>query len=483
MDGIKKRMEEEHAAAKAGVVPQPAPESQEDQAERTIRQAENNDGDAALVPARRPPQSPSPARATAVPGTAVKVPGSVARPQSAVKMQSTPGAESSVLALQNFRRRPRQPSLLQMVQNPEVAGTPIDDTTDFTLGSLGDEDDFAPHDESTPLQLNKARQIEVEQQPEEEPEEEQEQRQEQRQEQQREKAQTPPPMPDDDDEFYGATPQRSSRKRKSDALNESEVQVTRSSPSLPSPSRSIPERDEYETVPATAPVEDSEEAATTESQQRRLLSDTYADPVSSSPPPDPISLSSPEQQRRPSPAASPSALRKSARANTTKNAKPLTTATLRAMLPKRRSQRARDDFDFPSSSSHEATSSAFEDEKRKRTKTKKQPAARKKAEPVKRATVAPSKKSSRTYTRANKENVADSAAINISSGSSSLSELNSDEVEGDDTVDTSLGTVVGGDDKVSDELRKAREKFADVDQWEMEFESASLGGEGSSPWR
>ncbi|THW25010.1 hypothetical protein D6C98_09309 [Aureobasidium pullulans] len=481
LDALKARMEEDRRATKAGVVPQPAPQSRSQQAEHAVRVATNNDGDAAMVPARPVPRSPSPARQTAVPGTAVKAPASVARPQSALKMQSTPGAETSVLALQNFRRRPRQPSLLQMVQNPELAGTPIDDTTDFTLGSLGDEDDFAPHDESTPLQLAKGRPIEVDQEPEED-EDEEEQLPEQ------DKAQTPEAaLPEDDDEFYGATPQKStrqSRKRKSDAIEESEIQIVRSSPSLPSPSRSIVEH-EYETIPATAPDDEEEEAATTESQQRRLLSDTYADPLSSSPPPEPISPNSPEQHRQ-TPAISPSAIRKSARAGgqSKKAPKPLTTATLRAMLPKRRAQR-KDEFDFSSSSAHEANSSAFEEEKRKRAKAKK-PTTSKKTAPAKvtkkPTTAAASKRTSRTYARSNKEN----NPVHISSGSSSLSELNSDELEADETADTSLDTIKGGksDDKLSEELRKARDKFAEVDDWEMEFESASLGGgEASSPWR
>lgn len=480
MDKLKARMEEDRRATKAGIVPQSAPETQSQQAERRIREATNNDGDAAMVPARPAPRSPSPARQTAVPGTAVKAPASVVRPQSAVKMQSTPGAESSVLALQNFRRRARQPSLLQMVQNPELAGTPIDDTTDFTLGSLGDEDDFAPHDESTPLQVSKGRPIEIEQEPEEEVEDEVVQDQEQ------EKAQTPEPaLPNSDDEFYGATPQkmsqRQTRKRKSDAIEESEVQIVRSSPSLPSPSRSLAEREEYETIPATAP-EDDEEPATTESQQRRLLSDTYAEPMSSSPPPDPISPTSPEQRRR-TPALSPSAIRKSARAGgqQAKNVKPLTTATLRAMLPKRRAQR-KDEFDFSSSSALEASSSAFEDEKRKKARTKKSVAAKKAAPAKVKKTTTTATKASRTYARNNKEN---NPIVELSSGSSSLSELNSDELEADETADTSIDTIKGSkSDQISDELRKAREKFAEIDNWDMEFESASLGAGGaSSPWR
>jgi hypothetical protein len=477
---LKERMEEDRRATKAGGVLQSAPETKAQQAERAIREATNNQGDAALVPARPAPRSPSPARHTAVPGTAVKAPASVVRPQSAVKMQSTPGAESSVLALQNFRRRARQPSLLQMVQNPELAATPIDDTTDFTLGSLGDEDDFAPHDEGTPLQMSKGQPMDVDQEPEDEDEDEVMAEQ--------EKAQTPEPaLPDSDDDLYGATPvkttQRQTRKRKSDAIEEPEVQIHRSSPSLPSPSHSYAEQEEHDAIPATAPEEDDDEEPTvTASQQLRLYSDTYAEPMSSSPPPDPIS-SSPAQPRQ-TPVLSPSAIRKSARAGgqQTKKVKPLTTATLRAMLPKRRNQR-KDEFDFTSSSAQEASSSAFEDEKRKKAKTKKLTAAKKPAPlKTKKPATAASKRTSRTYTRTDKEN---DPVVHISSGSSSLSELNSDEVEADETADTSIETIKGNNsnEKISDEMRKAREKFAEVDDWEMEFESASLGQEGSSPWR
>jgi hypothetical protein len=440
--------------------------------DRRATQAKQQAREAAL-------RSPSPARQRAVPGTAVKAPASVVRPQSAVKMQSTPGAESSVLALQNFRRRARQPSLLQMVQNPELAATIIDDTTDFTLGSLGDEDDFAPHDEGTPLQVSKGQPMDVDQEPEVEDEDEVMAEQ--------EKAQTPEPaLPDSEDDLYGATPvktsQRQSRKRKSDAIEQSEVQILRSSPSLPSPSHSFAEQEDHDTVPATAPEDDEEEPTVTASQQRILFSDTYAEPMSSSPPPDPIS-SSPAQSRQ-APALSPSAIRKSARAGgqQTKKVKPLTTATLRAMLPKRRNQR-KDEFDFTSSSAQEASSSAFEDEKRKKAKTKKLPAPKKPA-PLKskKPAATTAKRTSRTYTRNDKEN---DPVVHISSGSSSLSELNSDEVEADETADTSIETIKGSksDEKISDELRKAREKFAEVDDWEMEFESASLGQENSSPWR
>jgi hypothetical protein len=488
MAKLKERMEEDRRATKAGGVLPSAPETRantEANAEAVAKLKERMEEDRRATQAKQRARdaalrSPSPARRTAMPGTAVKAPASVVRPQSAVKMQSTPGAESSVLALQNFRRRARQPSLLQMVQNPELAANIIDDTTDFTLGSLGDEDDFAPHDEGTPLQISKGQPMDVDQEPEDEDEIEDEVMAEQ------EKAQTPEPaLPDSDEDLYGATPvktsQRQSRKRKSDAIEQSEVQILRSSPSLPSPSHSFAEQEDHDAIPATAPEDDDEEPTVTASQQRILFSDTYAEPMSSSPPPDPIS-SSPAQPRQ-TPALSPSAIRKSARAGgqQTKKVKPLTTATLRAMLPKRRNQR-KDEFDFTSSSAQEASSSAFEDEKRKKAKTKKPAVVKKTAVAKSKKPAATTKRTSRTYTRNDKEN---DPVVNISSGSSSLSELNSDEVEADETADTSIETVKGSksDEKISDELRKAREKFAEVDDWEMEFESASLGQENSSPWR
>lgn len=37
--------------------------------------------------------------------------------------------------------------------------------------------------------------------------------------------------------------------------------------------------------------------------------------------------------------------------------------------------------------------------------------------------------------------------------------------------------------KLSDELKVAKEKFREVDEWELEFESCDVGGGGSSPWR
>ncbi|KAL1393135.1 hypothetical protein HDK64DRAFT_259437 [Phyllosticta capitalensis] len=67
-------------------------------------------------------------------------------------------AENSVLALSKFKRRPRQPSILRMVgatSDVENNDNDNDDTEDLTLNySLGD---FEPDHESTPLHLQKGR--------------------------------------------------------------------------------------------------------------------------------------------------------------------------------------------------------------------------------------------------------------------------------------------------------------------------------------
>ncbi|PYH87742.1 hypothetical protein BO71DRAFT_489332 [Aspergillus ellipticus CBS 707.79] len=64
------------------------------------------------------------------------------------KVPGTPAFESSILS--NFRRRPRQPSILQMMQTDD-GSSDLDD--DVFLGGL------SPEDESTPLDLSKGRSL------------------------------------------------------------------------------------------------------------------------------------------------------------------------------------------------------------------------------------------------------------------------------------------------------------------------------------
>jgi hypothetical protein len=71
------------------------------------------------------------------------------RPPSAMKVGATPAHETSILALTNFKRRPRQPSLLRMVHQTT-------DIEDNDLDDLGDLEDFHPDAESTPLHAQKS---------------------------------------------------------------------------------------------------------------------------------------------------------------------------------------------------------------------------------------------------------------------------------------------------------------------------------------
>jgi hypothetical protein len=80
-----------------------------------------------------------------------------------------PAVETSMLALKNFKRRPRQGSMLEMVRKrrssvqaslisaqPQQDDGDVEDTSVFDLGSASEgEDVFAPEAEGTPLQLSK----------------------------------------------------------------------------------------------------------------------------------------------------------------------------------------------------------------------------------------------------------------------------------------------------------------------------------------
>lgn len=384
IEALEKRMKEDARRLEEGTIPTTASASGE---EEPVPEAARNVAAAAEVQAAPslPPTNISPVhRAKAAPSTLQRKPSStlqrapgtvqksvlqsaVRAPQSSLKVQSTPGVENSVLALANFKRRARQPSLLQMVQNPELAQDLGYDTTDFTLGS--DEDDFAPHDESTPLHLSKTQQASDRQQP---------------------SAPTTPArgssiqqrsVNDDLDSLYDATPRASphvtelhststSRKRKSEALEDlqhSVVQIPHSQPSLDSsPSLPSQSQDWHDRgiIPATNPDQYHHD-----SPSRSQISDTYADPISSSPMPSPSSLGptenptlSPTQSRRLALTATGRARRASI-TKPAKSSKPVTTAALRALLPKRRIQRQQearrqqrakersDDFSVPTSSS------------------------------------------------------------------------------------------------------------------------------------
>lgn len=65
--------------------------------------------------------------------------------------QATPAMESSVLAIAKFKRRPRQPSILQLVQQQDTRAQERDDDDDDDLA------DFLPDDESTPFLVSRTK--------------------------------------------------------------------------------------------------------------------------------------------------------------------------------------------------------------------------------------------------------------------------------------------------------------------------------------
>lgn len=111
------------------------------------------------------PSPPPPGKLNSVNGKRA----SIAQPGSAMKVQNTPTVETSMMALKNFKRRPRQPSMLQMVQQRTASARPsitntstamyqtaAEDQSVFDLDlDTDEEDDFAPEAEGTPLNARK----------------------------------------------------------------------------------------------------------------------------------------------------------------------------------------------------------------------------------------------------------------------------------------------------------------------------------------
>lgn len=364
----------------------------------------------------------------------------------------------------NFKRRPRQPSLLQLVQ---AQANPQDESDDDDL------DDFHPDDESTPFLHAKSQLF--------------------------------PQTSLSSSESSANQP--SSRKRK---LSTPVVQVERSqSPEtrIPSPGNLL------ETQKSDFREEDEEDAhnlsfltdlhddhsqpslpmpKSPQKSQSILWSDTYAPPQSSSPishePPKPLIRRSRPQRNSP-PASSP----------VSRPLKPLSTATLQNLLPRRRvrpATRDHDPFDIPSSSDVEIDTSRLSAEAdelsipaKPKVRTKKQmkdppgrtPAIKKikshgtagKKEDGKSAGAPKSaKKTSRpkkpkTYTRA--EPVI------------STEHDENDNASGDDENDEqdhhNSSYQLTDPSPASSELQRLARKFREVDRWELEVEDVTPSSE------
>jgi len=383
-------------------------------------------------------------------------------PQSSLKAQGTPAVETSILALQKFKRRPRQPSILRMVQQRS-------DMIDTDLDDLDDLDNFDPDDESTPLNLSKL------------------------------------------DGFGGSalssTPNlaaeprtSSSRKRKRLDLEEPDVQVMRSSPPIAhdASSRHSPGLSS-DTSSLPEVIMDTQEQSLQErhSIEPEIFSETMAPPKSSSP------IRGEEEGQNSRTEALHQGSKKSRRAfgkaredqtNPTRSSRSrqnedskLSTAALRALLPRRKWRRnpARaDPFEIPTSDTLVDSRNLDSDEdelqqghRQKRTshktpgkkqaldKASKSPSALKKHHPI-------VKSAAKTYSRRNSDKE------NWMEGSDSSASDDDDVIIGETKT-----LVKEADISKSKELEAAAKKFQEIDEWKMEFESVDAGVSGSSPWR
>lgn len=501
------------------------------------------------------PSPPLPGKLTAVKDK----PSSLAQQGSTTKAQVTPAIESSVLALKNFKRRPRQPSMLQMVQQrtasarPSVVNAPA--TEDPTVYDVEDDEEFAPEAEGTPLHASKAKPLSavgtkrVSKSKPESPNapspvaaakkrksdetdlsssalgtlkaKRQRMAAQQRNEDLDAAFMTSVPDAALPPSISDAALLTSKSVRPSSSVRQvtpqpqitSDVQVIDSEPSTTPPTEPSSDEGRVDENPDMAvPSTDRQRLHDPEfihlndleeDREQDIPSGTMAEPASSSPLPSPRAVTQPKDVvADPLTQVSPPAKRE--RTQKTK-AKPITTATLQSLLPKRRQPlKARNrvsEYDIESDSDQDNgidPEADVEQRARSRRQTKAAPSEGKKAATAtkdksrqskathtarkpsvppgrKSSAPAPTKKPGKTYGRAkattsDKENEDDVAFESLHENDESA------------LPDTSLSMYEAAQSK---ELEEARKKFAEVDEWDMEFESMSVeeGRSSSQNWR
>jgi hypothetical protein len=369
---------------------------------------------------------------------------SLMQPQSAIKALSTPSVETSILALNKFKRRTRQPSIIrQMLEASELGNV-----DDFTL------DDFNPENESTPLQLN--REVAT---------------------------------------HNGSEPRTSSsRKRKHSEM----IQSSMSTPLLssPPPSSPIAQNDvpEEHNLPH---IEDTVDA--------ELLSDIMAPPMSSS------SENSPPHHtyattfsKNPKPVGDNTKRRR----RVTK----VSTDVLQSFLPKARARRSRRqqtkrqelDSSQPISAPNSddlvdltSDTSVLAAEEPKPKKPLNRPPASTKTKPHQSrptTTNQPRRKALAENNNTQLTTPAPPKGSNTSMKSKQRRTYGKRAMEEDKENENDNSYAPNSNNDVdestlyeeaskSKELVKLKNKFAEIDAWEMEYENVDLGGSSSSPWR
>lgn len=393
------------------------------------------------------------------------------------RISETPRQQPSMLGA-TFKKRARQPSLLQMLQ---TQNDPSDNLDDDEL------DDFRPDDESTPMIKSISQPI----------------------------AQ------------HASSSSRhtsGSRKRK---LATPEIQVPASQTHEPPSSPPlIPPQEQEDLYDLPADKEDGEEGRpeptlpqprAAQTPQRQIDSDTLAPPQSSSPekpkarkkthkkPAKPTTRpQQPRRKKNPSPAPSPLS---SASTNNQSSPmkpialKPLTTATLQNLLPRRRARpKQRGEFDIPTSSDDvELDNTALgedEDElsfhatlKMRRKKKPVNTTVQKKRGGGKAKEAGAGKRVSRTYTKKS------TAVENENENDDGENHHIGEDGDGDENANGGFGRGRGRgrdregrregtpalNDKVKDEMERLASKFREVDEYALEFED--MTGNSSSQMR
>ncbi|CAN9180107.1 unnamed protein product [Alternaria alternata] len=351
------------------------------------------------------------------------------RPPSAIKVGATPAHERSILALSNFRRRPRQPSLLRQVQ--QTTDVEDNDQDDLDNTDNFDFDDFLPHAESTPLNVRKQ-------------------------------------APEQEIRNDSGTQISSSGSRGTKRKFSSVVQVPRSSPPA-SPQSGEDVESERSPSPSLPEVVASREEMIEQTQEdEEPLSETLAPPIRDRAEEDdrlrrPLWMKTQKARRR-------RHLRELSRGPKKKAEQTISVAQLKALLPRRRNRlRDRDEFDIESSDDVEPVDSDQDElqmparrvrQKQGTTKLVSPKAATKKAaRPKKGAPAKVAQKSGRTYSRR-------------------ISSDKENETTGQNEADnTEVSTI-----EHSEKLAAIRKKFEEVDAFELEFEEVDATT-SSSPFR
>ncbi|KAK4959863.1 hypothetical protein LTR10_002751 [Elasticomyces elasticus] len=476
---------------------------------------------------------------------------SIAQQTSSPKPRSTPAMDTSVL--KNFKRRARQPSMLAMVQQrtmsarPSLAHTkPVDDDPsiyDFDGGDAEEEDDFAPDAEGTPLNaskvkrksvgssvkksatkaakakaapISKKRKSEVADLSSGSLETLRAKRR------KPEVADSTIETLDESLEAPGVVPatRRSSTESARQATpvpqETSDIQVINSSQSSPPPAESAsPEKrqapvDDDFVVPSTEEYREEDiphepDLDLPEDSRYDVPNGTMAEPASSSPLPDVLSgtqlrlreeLADPVTQVSPPPVKA-----KPVKAG---KVKPVSTATLQNLLPKRRQplrpRHRKSEYDFVSESEGEADNANDEDDnddavgKGRRRQTKVTPAKGRR----KTAATAKTAKAKKVMHQPTRKSTAPPTTSKPTKtyGRTAAAVLTSDK-ENDDGFEENDGDLNDSAENLphdrgtpdatarSNELEAAKRKFAEVDEWDMEFESVGAEEHRSSSqqWR